>query len=76
MTPSKVYKTPWLDADADLDGAVIIGRATIDYPNGGRTHGLLVTRQVVIELELCWVREVVYFDRRTGVFSTERLPDG
>ncbi len=67
MTPSAVYAVPWMSHDANLDGAVIIGRAHIDYPNGGRTTGLVVQRA-------SGRREVVYFDRISLQFSTVPLP--
>jgi hypothetical protein len=67
MKPSSVYPVSWMLQDADLAGAVITGRAVIDYPNGGRTYGLLVLRAD-------GRREVVYFDRVSHVFSTVELP--
>jgi len=74
MTPSRVYQVPWLLQDADLVGAVITGRAVVEYPNGGRIYGLLVTRTVMRERVQETVREVVYFDRVAHVFSTVELP--
>jgi hypothetical protein len=37
------YQVPSLSNDDALDGATIIGRAHVDFPQGGRAHGLLVT---------------------------------
>jgi hypothetical protein len=56
------YQVPSLPNDDALAGATILGRAHVDFPLGGRAHGILVTFDDPCELfAVVWERTTSRF---------------